>query len=45
MVGHGAGFWDRGLGEVGDKLTALCRPYGEAYVSFDPELEYLAIHD
>lgn len=29
--GHGAGFWDRGLGEVGDKLTAKCKPYG----SFD----------
>jgi len=21
---HGAGFWDRGLGDIGDKLTALC---------------------
>ncbi len=30
--GHGAGFWDRGLGEVGDKLTAACKPYGEAYL-------------
>lgn len=27
--GHGAGFWDRGLGEVGDKLTDLARSYGE----------------
>lgn len=26
--GHGAGFWDRGLGEVGEKLTEACRPYG-----------------
>lgn len=26
--GHGAGFWDRGLGEQGDRLTAACRPYG-----------------
>lgn len=22
--GHGAGFWDRGLGDIGEKLTALC---------------------
>jgi hypothetical protein len=29
---HGAGFWDRGLGERGTYLTDLCRPYGEAYV-------------
>jgi hypothetical protein len=28
--GHGAGFWDRGLGELGDKLTAMCKPYGES---------------
>lgn len=27
--GHGAGFWDRGMGEVGDQLTAACRGYGE----------------
>lgn len=26
--GHGAGFWDRGLDEVGDKLTDACKPYG-----------------
>lgn len=27
--GHGVGFWDRGLGELGDRLTAACEPYGE----------------
>lgn len=27
--GHGAGFWDRGLGEKGDRLTANSKPYGE----------------
>jgi hypothetical protein len=27
--GHGAGFWDRGLGELGDRLTANSRPYDE----------------
>jgi hypothetical protein len=26
---HGTGFWDRGLGEAGAKLSDLCRPYGE----------------
>lgn len=30
--GHGAGFWDRGLGEVGDKLTAACKPFGEVWL-------------
>ena len=29
--GHGAGFWDRGIGEVGNKLTKACEPYGECY--------------
>lgn len=26
---HGAGFWDRGLGEAGDRLTAMAHPFGE----------------
>lgn len=30
--GHGAGFWDRGLGIAGDQLTTACEPY-----SFDAE--------
>lgn len=25
--GHGAGFWDRDLGDVGDKLTELCKEF------------------
>lgn len=29
---HGAGFWDRGLGPVGDKLTDLAHGYGEAWL-------------
>lgn len=35
--GHGAGFWDRGLGDIGKRLTEACKPYGEAhaYVSVD----------
>lgn len=28
--GHGAGFWDRGLGERGQRLTDSAEPYGEA---------------
>lgn len=28
--GHGTGFWDRGLGELGDALTELTKPYGES---------------
>lgn len=26
--GHGAGFWDRGLGRIGDKLTAIAKSFG-----------------
>lgn len=25
--GHGAGFWDRGLGDLGERLTALSKTY------------------
>jgi len=34
---HGAGFWDRGLGTVGQRLTDATRPYGgsDAYVGDD----------
>ena len=28
--GHGAGFWDRGLGIVGDALTYIAKPYGSS---------------
>lgn len=27
--GHGTGFWDRNLGELGDKLHALAKSFGE----------------
>lgn len=35
--GHGAGFWDRGYGAIGERLTAATKPYGEkhAYVGDD----------
>jgi hypothetical protein len=34
---HGAGFWDRGLGEVGERLTKAAHVYGESdlYVGDD----------
>jgi hypothetical protein len=31
--GHGAGFWDRGLGDIGDRLSDACR-YRETYAFF-----------
>lgn len=34
---EGAGFWDRGLGEVGDLLTAACRPFGTWQIEADDE--------
>lgn len=30
--GHGAGFWDRGLDALGERLSDAARPYGEAYL-------------
>ena len=30
---HGAGFWDRGLGERGQRLTDAAHVYGESYLS------------
>jgi hypothetical protein len=29
---HGAGFWDRGYGDVGDRLTDIAHGYGESYL-------------
>lgn len=39
---HGAGFWDRGLGELGDRLTAACRIYGgsDLYLTDDGEFAF-----
>jgi len=30
--GHGTGFWDRGLGELGEALSEAARAYGDTYV-------------
>jgi hypothetical protein len=37
---HGAGFWDRGLGERGDRLTAAAQSYGsvDLYVGDDGKI-------
>lgn len=35
--GHGAGFWDRGLGDLGDRLTRAARAYGSSTAEFDSE--------
>lgn len=29
---HGVGFWDRGLGSLGEKLTKWAHSYGSSYV-------------
>jgi hypothetical protein len=36
-AGHGAGFWDRGLDELGDRLTVICEqfPSVDAYSGDD----------
>ena len=41
--GHGAGFWDRGLGNVGDKLSDAAKAFGECnvYVGDDGALHLL----
>ena len=33
--GHGAGFWDRGLGELGDKLTINAQSFSSSYLYID----------
>ena len=40
---HGTGFWDRDIGDVGDKLTAVCKLYGtsDLYIG-DDNLIYVA---
>jgi hypothetical protein len=40
---HGAGFWDRNLGKLGDDLTAAAHSYGGAdvYLSDAGELEFM----
>lgn len=35
--GYGAGFWDRGLGVIGEKLSEAARKAGEVYSYIDDE--------
>lgn len=35
--GHGAGFWDRGYGAVGDKLSAACKRYGNVDLTVEDD--------
>ena len=39
-AGHGVGFWDRGLGELGERLSKASRSFGECwlYVSDDGKI-------
>lgn len=40
MQGHGSGFWDRGLGETGEKLTKACESFScNLYANIDGLLE------
>lgn len=38
--GHGAGYWDRGLGKIGDQLTDIAKTFGEAvlYIGDDNKI-------
>lgn len=40
--GHGTGFWDRGLGELGKKLSEAAKVYGgvDLYVGDDGKIYY-----
>lgn len=35
--GHGAGFWDRGLGALGDKLTKMAKVHGSCDLYLNEE--------
>jgi len=35
--GHGVGFWDRGLGEIGDKLTKMSKVHGSCNLYLNEE--------
>lgn len=36
---HGAGFWDRGLGEVGERLAVAARAFGSCTLCVDEDDE------
>lgn len=46
--GHGVGFWDRGLGELGNRLTANAKPYSfeaEFALDADGEVDWLMVEN
>lgn len=43
--GHGAGFWDRGLGDIGDKLTELAHKFGQVDVFVDDKEVFIEGYD
>ena len=40
---HGTGFWDRGLGEIGERLTKAAHAYGESYLYLDTYHGYIFV--
>ncbi len=42
--GHGVGYWDRGAGDVGDRLSDACRPYGSFPIYGDFEAGVVKSH-
>ena len=40
---HGAGFWDRGFGKLGDDITDICQTFGESFPYLgDDDLIYVS---
>ena len=41
--GHGSGFWDRGLGDLGDELTRDAKPFGgvDVYATDSGDLAFM----
>ncbi len=39
--GHGAGFFDRGLEEVGEEISKICNAFGKKYVYVENEKIYI----
>jgi hypothetical protein len=37
-AGHGVGYWDRGLGKLGDRLTKACKKSGYVYAYLGDDL-------
>ncbi len=37
--GHGAGFWDRGLGDLGQQLTAAAQSYGSIHAFINDDFK------